>query len=364
VKIGALAISHCPATGDSAAAYDTWLQIGLEAERLGLWSYWTTQHHFGSERDYRPYGVSEDIWETTDYDMAADPLTLLTYLAAKTTNLRLGTAVSVLNWDDPLRIAERAAMLDVLSGGRLELGVGRGNGFREQVAFDVPVELEAATRRFREGVEVIRRAWTGEPFSYEGEFFNYSNLIMVPRPTRQPAPIWVGVASDRTAAWAAEQRLPYATVTWPLIDLAAHASKRAAFERAAREHDVDTTGWECPHFLYMHCCETDEEAREIAEHCIEQFQYILDAHYQHSEGRHRIFLGADTQELTVDKVTRQTLETQPIGSPRTILERIRTYDEAVGLNYLIVNIGFGDMPRETTLASLRLFMEQVAPHVQ
>jgi alkanesulfonate monooxygenase SsuD/methylene tetrahydromethanopterin reductase-like flavin-dependent oxidoreductase (luciferase family) len=363
VKIGAMAISHCPVASDSATAYDTWLQIGLEVERLGLWSYWTTQHHFGSERDYRPYGVGEEVWQTTDYDLAPDPLTLLTYLAARTTTLRLGTAVSILNWDDPLRIAERAAMLDVLSGGRLELGVGRGNGFREQVAFGVPADIDAATRRFREGVEVIRRAWTGEPFTYEGEFFNYANLIMLPRPMRQPAPLWIGAASDRTAAWAAAQRLPYATVTWPLIELEAHAAKRAAFLEAADQHGVDTTGWEHPHFLYMHCAETDAEAQAVAAHCIEQFQYILEAHYQHSEGRARIFFGADTAQLTVDHVTRQTLETQPVGSPRTIVERIRAYQEAVGLNYLVLNVGFGDMSLETTIASLRLFVSEVAPHL-
>jgi alkanesulfonate monooxygenase SsuD/methylene tetrahydromethanopterin reductase-like flavin-dependent oxidoreductase (luciferase family) len=355
-----MAISHCPVSSDSASAYDTWLGIGLEAERLGLWSYWTTQHHFGSERDYRPYGVSEEVWPTTDYDLAPDPLTLLAFLAAKTTTLRLGTAVSILNWDDPLRIAERAAMLDVLSDGRLELGVGRGNGFREQVAFGVPADLDAATRRFREGVEVIRRAWTGEPFSYAGEFYDYSNLIMLPRPTRQPAPLWIGAASDTTAAWAAEQRLPYATVTWPLIDLEAHAAKRAAFLAAAERHEVDANGWEFPHFLYMHCAETDAEARAVAAHCIEQFQYILDAHYQHSAGRRRIFFGTDTADLTVDRVTRQTLETQPIGSPRTVIERIRAYQEAVDLNYLVLNVGFGDMPLATTIDSLRLFMSEVA----
>jgi alkanesulfonate monooxygenase SsuD/methylene tetrahydromethanopterin reductase-like flavin-dependent oxidoreductase (luciferase family) len=363
MKLGAMVISHCPVASDSASAYDTWLRIGLEVERLGLWSYWTTQHHFGSERDYRPYGVSEEIWQTTDYDLAPDPLTLLAFLAAKTTRLRLGTAVSILNWDDPLRIAERAAMVDVLSGGRLELGVGRGNGFREQVAFGVPVDLDAATRRFREGVEVIRRAWTSEPFSFSGEFFDYSSLIMLPRPTRQPAPLWIGAASNGTAAWAAEQRLPYATVTWPLIELEAHAAKRAAFLEAAERSEIDTSGWEFPHFLYMHCARSDQDARAVAAHSIEQFQYILEAHYQHSEGRRRIFFGADSADLTVERVTQQTLETQPIGCPRTIIERIRAYRKAVDLNYLVLNIGFGDMPLETTIESLRLFMSEVAPHL-
>ena len=101
----------------------------------------------------------------------------------------------------------------------------------------------------------------------------------------------------------------------------------------------------------------------MAGHSIEQFQYILEAHYQHSEGRARIFFGADTAKLTVEGVTEQTLETQPIGSPKTILERLRAYQDAVDLNYLVLNVGFGDMPLETTIASLRMFVNEVAPHL-
>jgi alkanesulfonate monooxygenase SsuD/methylene tetrahydromethanopterin reductase-like flavin-dependent oxidoreductase (luciferase family) len=67
--------------------------------------------------------------------------------------------------------------------------------------------------------------------------------------------------------------------------------------------------------------------------------------------------------MTVERVTKQTLETQPIGSPKTILERIQAYKEACGLNYLVLNIGFGDMPIETTIASLRRFVAEVAPHL-
>src|SRR5688572_23950542 len=89
------------------------------AERVGFYSSWITEHHFANDPTYDPFGFSGK--EFAAYDLSVDPLTFLTYVAAKTTTLRLGTGVVVLHYDDPLRIAERAAMLDILSDGRLEL---------------------------------------------------------------------------------------------------------------------------------------------------------------------------------------------------------------------------------------------------
>jgi alkanesulfonate monooxygenase SsuD/methylene tetrahydromethanopterin reductase-like flavin-dependent oxidoreductase (luciferase family) len=363
MKIGLLAIAHSPAGGDPETAYQQWLDLALEAERLGFWSVWTTQHHFGTERDYRPFGVSEDEWPTVDYDLAVDPLTMLTWVAANTTRVRLGTAVSVPVWDHPVLVAERAAMLDVLSGGRLELGVARGAGFREIEVFDVPRDDDSARRKFWEAVEIIRRAWTGEPFAFSGEFYDVRELIMVPKPKRQPVPLWIGASSDATAAYAAKIGLPYATTTWPLVDLAAHRAKRDAYLAAAAETGLDTSGFEYPHYLFMYCGESDEEALETARHYITQFQYILEAHYQHARNPNRRFFGVQSNELAgVERVTRATLETQPIGGVETVIEKLKVYERELGLNYLVVNVGWGGMPHAQTVASLRRFAEHVAPH--
>src|SRR4051794_13976790 len=113
MKFGILQMTHCPPQRDSAEAYQLFVDRAVEAERLGYWSCWTTEHHFGSDENYRPMDVSRDVYETIDYDLAPDPLTLFTYAAAKTKHLRFGTGVVVLHWDHPIRVAERAAMFDV-----------------------------------------------------------------------------------------------------------------------------------------------------------------------------------------------------------------------------------------------------------
>ena len=99
------------------------------AEELGFWSAWVTEHHFANDPEYLPYDAPEARYPA--YDLVSDPLTFLSYVAGRTSRIRLGTGVLVLPYDDPLRIAERAAIVDQLSGGRLELGIGRGSGFRE-----------------------------------------------------------------------------------------------------------------------------------------------------------------------------------------------------------------------------------------
>jgi alkanesulfonate monooxygenase SsuD/methylene tetrahydromethanopterin reductase-like flavin-dependent oxidoreductase (luciferase family) len=146
MKFGFMQMAHCRPRDSAAAALDRFVSTAVEAERLGYWSCWTTEHHFGSNPEYRPFGVPEDEYDMADYDMVADPLTLFTYVAAKTERLRLGTGVVVVHWDHPIRIAERAAMLDLLSGGRLELGIGRGAGFREVGVFKVPTDGDESRR--------------------------------------------------------------------------------------------------------------------------------------------------------------------------------------------------------------------------
>src|SRR5262245_46790719 len=94
------------------------------AEEMGFDSAWLTEHHFGNDTTYRPYGT--DGSKFLAYDLASDSLNVLSHVAAKTTRLRLGTGVVVLHLDHPIRVAERAALLDIMSNGRVELGVGRG----------------------------------------------------------------------------------------------------------------------------------------------------------------------------------------------------------------------------------------------
>ena len=368
MKFGINYISSAPTTYEGkAAAHDRalneWLNLGIEAERLGFWSAWTTEHHFQSDRDYQPYGVSADEYAVADYDMATDPLQLLGWLAAKTTNLRVGSGVVVLHWDHPMRVAERAAILDNLSGGRLELGVGRGAGWREHEMYKVPVDPAENGRKYHESIEIIRRAWAGEPFEFQGEFFEFPKVALTPTPKRQPAPLWIGSASLDSAEWAGGEGLPYATITWPLTQIEHYIEKRRVFTQAASHAGYDPAAFDVPHFLMMYCGETDEEAAETARYHLMQFQYIVEGHYEFwRRSQKGTWLGASAGEMeNLDYLANFPIIHHIIGSPDTCAERVDFFKKDVGVDYIVCNIGFGAMPYTKTLESMRRFADKVIP---
>jgi alkanesulfonate monooxygenase SsuD/methylene tetrahydromethanopterin reductase-like flavin-dependent oxidoreductase (luciferase family) len=171
--------------GDSDGYHD-FINYVVEAERLGFSSVFLVEHHF------------------TGFGQVSASLNLLSYLAARTERIRLGTAVVVLPWHNPVLVAEEAATLDLLSNGRLDFGVGKGYRAYEFSGFCVP--QDEATERFDEAMEVIRRAWgsNGERFSYKGKWFSYDNIVVEPSPIQNPhPPFWLGAGSPESIRRAA-----------------------------------------------------------------------------------------------------------------------------------------------------------------
>src|SRR5579871_1079619 len=143
---------------DSAEGFRDFIEYNIEAEALGFRSTFVVEHHF------------------TGYGQVSATLNLLTWLGARTTTLRLGTAVIVLPWHNPVLLAEQAATLDLLSGGRLDFGVGSGYRYNEFAGFCVP--MEEANARFDEALAVITKSFTAEePFSHHGHFWRYEDII-------------------------------------------------------------------------------------------------------------------------------------------------------------------------------------------
>jgi alkanesulfonate monooxygenase SsuD/methylene tetrahydromethanopterin reductase-like flavin-dependent oxidoreductase (luciferase family) len=161
---------------DEVAYYRDTLAIMIQAEKLGFDSVWGGEEHFYS------FGV------------CPSPQLFLTALARETSRLRLGTAISLLPFENPLRKAEDFAMLDILSNGRLNFGVGRGiipkhfEGFR--------VDPRESRARYEESLAIIRGSWTQDPFSYEGKFWQVPSLSLSPKPLQKPhPPIYRGTLS-------------------------------------------------------------------------------------------------------------------------------------------------------------------------
>jgi len=176
-----------PAPGVSRHPYLDYVDYAALAEELGFVSVFLTEHHF------------------TGLGQASSPLTLLAHLAGATSTLRLGTAVTVLPWQVPIIVAEQAATVDVLCGGRLDLGVGRG--FRAAEFEGFGQSMEEAAERHEEALEVILRAWR-EPgrWSHRGRFYTYNDVLVEPSPVQSPhPPIWVGAGSPSSLDDAAER---------------------------------------------------------------------------------------------------------------------------------------------------------------
>src|SRR3984957_5462061 len=172
--------------GDSEGYHD-FINYGVEAERLGFSSVFLVEHHF------------------TGFGQVSASLNLLSYLAARTYRIRLGTAVVVLPWHNPVLIAEQAATLDLLSNGRLDFGVGKGYRAYEFAGFCIP--QNEATERFDEAMDVIRLAWKsdGKRFSYNGKW-NFENVVVEPAPVQRPhPPFWLGAGSEESIRRAARE---------------------------------------------------------------------------------------------------------------------------------------------------------------
>src|SRR5271154_6771395 len=161
-------------SGDSSAYHD-FVNYVVEAERLGFSSAFLVEHHF------------------TGFGQVSASLSLLSYLAARTERIRLGTAVVVLPWHNPILVAEQAATLDLLSNGRLDLGVGKGYRSYEFSGFCVP--QDEATERFDEAMEVFRLSghWGGGRFLNNAKGHSNHNVVGKPTPIQHPPPpFWLG----------------------------------------------------------------------------------------------------------------------------------------------------------------------------
>src|SRR5271170_2807986 len=163
---------------ESGQGFRDYLDFNVEAEALGFRSSFLVEHHF------------------TGWNQVSATLMLLMALAMRTTTLRLGSAVIVLPWHNPVLLAEQAATLDLISGGRFDFGIGKGYRHSEFKGFQIaPEEAEA---RFEEAIEVMTRAWaTRQRFSHQGRFWHFEDIVVEPPPAQTPhPPFWVAAGSE------------------------------------------------------------------------------------------------------------------------------------------------------------------------
>jgi alkanesulfonate monooxygenase SsuD/methylene tetrahydromethanopterin reductase-like flavin-dependent oxidoreductase (luciferase family) len=299
-------------------------------DRGGFDAVWLAEHHFNA------------------FSVCPSVHMMGTLAAARTRRLRIGTAVSLAAFYHPLRLAEEVALLDVLSGGRVNWGAGRGFDRTEFEVFGVSAEESAS--RFREAVDVVLRAWSEQRLTYQGKYFHFEDVEVLPKPLQQPhPPVWVAASSEPAVEWAAEHGLSI------LMDPhAAHghiARKRRLYEERLIGSGFSMAGREIPMARLVAVAETHGEAEAVARRGA---RWVLDSY---AGPRHAAVLpfGSPVQAMPVDPVERYLGEVVVYGSPAEVVDKFWRLREEMQLEYLLC--------APLSHASFMLLAEEVLPRV-
>lgn len=311
--------------GDSYG-YSDFIEYIAAADRLGYESAFLVEHHF------------------TGHGQLSASLNLLSYLAARTQRIRLGTAVVVLPWHNPALLAEQVATLDVLSGGRLELGVGRGYRKAEFDAFCIP--MEEASERFEECLDFMLKAWTTpDRFSFEGKFWRYRDVVVEPAPIQQPhPPIWMAAGSPESIARVGQGNYNLLLDQLGNIELTAARIRwyLDALESRGLERDAGRVGVA----RALHIVRNESERRLAYERRRETITNIGELARKSK---------AEIQALTEEDIRAD--DAPLIGTPDEIVERLQRLAD-VGVEYVLLTNA------TATPATLELFANEIVPRIE
>ena len=303
------------------------VEYTVEAEALGYHSSFQVEHHF------------------TGWNQISATLNLLTWVAARTTTLRVGTATMVLPWHNPVLLAEQAATLDLLSGGRLDFGVGKGYRYSEFKGFGIPVaEAEA---RFDEALALIVRAWTTrERFSHHGKYWQFEDIVVEPPVAQKPhPPVWMAAGSaasikrvaERGCSLLLDQFAPPEVIGERIALFKAEVEARGGVYdpmRVAVARDV-------------HVSASDADKRAALERNVRSRQRINEvSRFPGQKG--------GSHQLAYEHTPERTEAVALYGTPDEIMEKLERL-RAAGVAYVLGS--FGGSSRE----SLRRFAREVAP---
>lgn len=317
--------------------YEERLRLVEAADAAGFFCYHLAEHH------------------ATPLGMAPSPGVFLAAAAQRTRRIRLGPLVYLLPLYDPLRLIEEVCMLDHLSGGRLELGVGRGVSPHELGYHGV--DVARSREMFREALAVLVAGLTQERLTYQGEYFRYEDVPLELQPLQRPYPsLWYATSNRESVPWAAAQGMnmvglgpaaafrPFVDEYWPVWEQHRHDPGRLNAHVAAPRMGMNRQ---------VVVADTDAEAEAIARAAHPEWALsFLKLWRDH---------GDTTYDHRVDLEANLRHETILCGSPARVREQVARLIEVSGCNYVTCAFAWGGLSYEQSWRSLRLFAEDVMP---
>jgi alkanesulfonate monooxygenase SsuD/methylene tetrahydromethanopterin reductase-like flavin-dependent oxidoreductase (luciferase family) len=309
-----------------ASVYDMALERIAIMDTTGYDAVWLAEHHFSS------------------FSVCPSVHMMGVMAATRTKRLRIGTGVSLAPFYNPLRLAEEVALLDVLSGGRVNWGAGRGFERSEFKAFGIPGEESAS--RFHETVDIVLKAWTNEKLSYQGKYYSYDGVEVLPKPLQAPhPPVWMAASSAPAIEWAAAKG--FSILMDPHSSRADLISKRRHYAEKLAAAGHRDAGRTIPMARLIAIDETAEKAREVARRSAGWMLGSYVGHTTHHRQEVRTFGGKDPIEFYLEDVMLH-------GTADKVADQIRVLAEA-GMTYL--------MAAPLSRRSFTLLTDKVLPRI-
>jgi alkanesulfonate monooxygenase SsuD/methylene tetrahydromethanopterin reductase-like flavin-dependent oxidoreductase (luciferase family) len=358
MKWSVFSLSQIPDQAQRVAAFDADLKLFEQAEALGYDKVWIAEHLFST------YGV---VTSTQVYAAA---------IAERTKRIRIGTAVVIIPFNHPLRTASDFALIDVLSHGRLDFGVGRAYQPHEFIGLNVPMEQSRAM--FREGLDIVLMAWTQERISYRGNYWTIPQPVeLLPKPVQQPhPPIYQATISPESFAqaarggWHLQFATPFTYRTYREIWMDELEKSVLRYELLARENGRDPRVAERMILVPFFVHESADTARKVYAPHVEWFYRKVTENQligvQGAVPGYELTMteGQRTRELgflTFDKL--QQYGAAVVGDPASCIARLQEMKRRFGITEFCLWFNVGGIAPEHCERSMRLAIEKVAPFV-
>ena len=325
--------------------YDSGLEQMLAAEALGYSSVWISEHHFN------------------DYGLCPSPPVLAAFVAARTTTMRLGMGVSLLPLHHPVDLAEQLAVLDVVSGGRLDVGIGRGGTLQDYQTFQS--DRGDSRARVEEGIELIRRSWSGAPFDFQGRFHSAERLHVRPRPAQRPhPPLFIAANSEDSVLSAARLGLPTLSSFFvPVPELQKrHQVYRDAALAAGRSlseiEELERRSWG---MRVVHVAPDRAEALRAIEAPFMGYQRRMSVLRSDSTGG-SVPSSFDRSLLRLREFREYLADGWAlVGTPDEVRDDLQKFREDTGYERVLLVMALPGLDTGRALRSMRLFAEHIAP---